>query len=248
MMRKVKQMNLKKNPELLPIVEWWEKEGKSTVAVVAILGACFLGWNMYKSYRQSQADAQSKALAQYFTVGELEEAVVKFKGGESENLLKVNLAKEYFKAERYEEALAVYTELDGAATEGLEGIGAIGRAYALEALEKYDEALAAFKDFQQKYPGNYLELTAKLGEARVICEKGDKESAAEMLKALKKRYKDDEVSEMRIEAAIDFVKRYVKRQKRSLIDAANAVANDLEKSGNAQDEKSSTQAPAPQAK
>jgi predicted negative regulator of RcsB-dependent stress response len=235
-------MNLKKNPELIPLVEWWEKDGKSTVAIVAILAACFLGWNMYKTYKQSQEDAQSRALAEYFTVGELEEAVIKFKGTKSENLLKINLAREYFKAERYEEALAIYAELENAETASLDGIAAIGKAYALDALEKYDEALAAFKAFQEKYSGNYLELTAKLGEARVVCEKGDKKAALELLEALKSQYKDEEISKLRIDSAIDLVKRYVKREKRTLIDAANAVAKDIEKQDAADKEKSSAPA------
>ena len=37
-------MNLKKYPELLPLVEWWEKDGLKTVSTVAVAALCVAGW------------------------------------------------------------------------------------------------------------------------------------------------------------------------------------------------------------
>ena len=217
-------MNLKKNPELIPLIEWWEKDGKSTLLTLAVVAAAFLGWQGWKHYQQTRAEDQSKALAECFTVGELENAVIEFKGTSSEKLLKIRLAKAYYTAERYEEALSVYTSLEGTSPEGFAGVAELGKAYSLEALEKYDEALEAFSSFVKNNGKSYLALTAKIGEARVTCEKGDKKTALEKLAALKEEFKGEEISLKRIEAAEDIVKRYVKREKRSLFDAANAVA------------------------
>ena len=37
-------MNLKNNPELIPLIEWWEKDGKQTVAMLAVAAVAFGGW------------------------------------------------------------------------------------------------------------------------------------------------------------------------------------------------------------
>ena len=50
-----------------------------------------------------------------------------------------------------------------------------------------------------------------------------------MLAALKKEVGTDEISKARVDAAEDLVKRYVKREKRTLFDAADAAAKSIEK-------------------
>lgn len=217
------KMNLKEHPELLPLVEWWEKDGKTTLAVLLAAAIAVLGWQGWKYHKASVNAEVMGAMGEAYTVEELEEAVSRFGGHASGGVFKFRLAKAYFSAERYEDALSIYTDLEAATPAGFEGVAAVGKAQCLEALEKYGEALTAFD--AAAAGGGFLKLTAELGAARCICQSGDKAKALERLATVKKSLsKGDEMSKARVEATEDFVKRYVKREKRSLFDAADAAA------------------------
>ena len=156
-------MNLKKNPELLPLVEWWEKDGKSTVTwllVAAIAVGGFYGW---KNYRAATRAAASEAVVSAITTDALEEAVAKFGKSQSGGVLKLRLAKSYFDAGRYEESLAQYDELVASAPDGFADVPVVGRAQCLEALGKFADAQAAFDEFAQSATNGCL--TLKIGRA-----------------------------------------------------------------------------------
>ena len=54
-------MNLKTNPELLPLVEWWEKDGKSTVIWLLVAAIAVGGWYGWKNHKAAvKAAAQQK--------------------------------------------------------------------------------------------------------------------------------------------------------------------------------------------
>ena len=127
------------------------------------------------------------AFEETFAPDELEESVAKFGSRAPGGLMKVKLAKAYFQAERYEEALALYEELEKAPPAGFEDVPPVGKAQCLEALEKYDEALAAFEAFAASNEKSYLRLTAQLGAARCVCEKGDKAKALKCLPRSRRR-------------------------------------------------------------
>ena len=220
-------MNLKKHPELIPVIEWWEKDGKSTVAILLAVGVALLAWQGWKYHQASVRAATARALVEAYTIEELEDASTKFKSGPSSGIFKIRLAKAYFAAERYQEALALYAEIKLNPPLGFEGIADIGVAQSLEALEKYDEALEKFDECAAK--GGYLALTAELGAIRSICQAGDKAKALERVEKVRKALEaGDEIGKARVDAIEDFVKRYVKREKRSIFDAADAAAKGLE--------------------
>lgn len=209
--RKDEKMNLKKNPELIPLIEWWEKDGKSTVLCLLVAAVAVGGWYGFKAHRASVKAAAADAVVNTFTTEEIEEASAKFAGNPVEGVLKLRLAKSYFDAGRYDEALATYEALAGKAPDGFEDIPAVGKAQALEALGRYDEALAAFDAFVQAKPKNYLTLTAQLGAVRCLCQKDDKKGALARIEELKTANKDDELLKARIEATETLVKRFEKK-------------------------------------
>lgn len=220
-------MNLKKHPELIPLIEWWEKDGKSTVAIVLAIGVAVLAWQGWKYHQSSVRAATSRALVEAYTIEELEDAATKFESSASGGIFKIRLAKAYFAAERYQEALDLYTELKSTPPFGFEGVAEVGMAQCLEALEKYPEALAIFEESAAK--GGYLALTAELGAIRSICQAGDKAKALERVEKLRKSLESgDEIAKARVDAIEDFVKRYVKREKRTIFEAADAAAKGLE--------------------
>ena len=204
--------------ELLPVIEWWEKDGKQTLAIVAVCGIAVLGYYGVKHHREAQAEAASEALLGATVVDERAEAASRYEGTKAGPAIRLQLAKAYFDAENYEMALGLYEKLVGHAPDGFEAAPELGKAMCLEALERYDEALAAFDAFAQAHSGSYQALTAKLGAARAIAAGGDKAKALERLDALKEEVKDDERAVARVEAAKQLVKRWEKREKRTLFD------------------------------
>ena len=201
-------MNLRTNPELLPLVEWWEKDGKSTVIWLLVAAIAVGGWYGWKNHRQAVKQAASDALVNAYTTEEIEDAVAKFSGSATEGALKLRLAKSYFDAGRYEEALAQYESLIGNAPDGFADIPAVGKAQCLEALGKFDEAAAAFDAFVEANPKSYLTLTAQLGAARCFVQQGDRAKALARIEALKQANKEDGIEKARIEATETAIKRF----------------------------------------
>lgn len=204
-------MNLRTNPELLPLVEWWEKDGKSTVIWLLVAAVAVGGWYGWKNHKAAVKAAASDALVNAYTTEEIEDAAAKFAGSATEGALKLRLAKSYFDAGRYEEALAQYEALIGNAPDGFADIPVVGRAQCLEALGKFDEAAKAFDAFAEASPKNYLTLTAQLGAARSFVQAGDKKKALARIEALKSANADDELSKARIEATETAIKRFEKK-------------------------------------
>ena len=204
-------MNLRTNPELLPLVEWWEKDGKSTVIWLLVAAIAVGGWYGWKNHKAAVKAAASDALVNAYTTEEIEDAVAKFAGSATEGALKLRLAKSYFDAGRYEEALAQYEALEGKAPDGFADIPAVGKAQCLEALGRFAEAQKAFDAFAEASPKNYLTLTAQLGAARSIAQQGDKKKALARIAAIKAANKNDELAKARVEATELAIKRFEKK-------------------------------------
>jgi len=203
-------MNLKENPELIPLIDWWEKDGKQTVICVLVAVLAVGGWYGWKAHRAAVKTAASSALVNAYTTEELEDAVNKFSGSATSGALKLRLAKSYFDANRYEEAMAVYEGLSGKAPDGFEDIPVVGKAQCLEALGRFAEAEKAFADFATAKPKNYLTLTAQLGAIRCQVQGDKKAEALKAIAALKEANKEEGLTKARIEQTEDFVKRYEK--------------------------------------
>ena len=202
---------MKIHPEFLPVVEWWEKDGKQITIYLAVAAIAVGGWYWWKGYQQSVRVAASDALVSSYTTEELEDSVARFSGSDAAGALKLRLAKSYFDAGRYEEALAQYEALCGNAPDGFADVPAVGRAQCLEALGKYGEAAKEFDAFAEANPKSFLKLTAQLGAARSIAQGGDKKKALARLEALKAANKGDQLALARIEATELSVKRYEKK-------------------------------------
>ena len=153
---------------------------------------------------------------------------MRYGGTKSGPALRMRLAKAYFDAERYEEALAEYERMDGSAPEGFEDVPSVGRAECLEALGRLEEAVKSYDAFAEAKPKSFLALTARLGAARCVAQLGDKAKALERLAAVKETVGDDESAKTLVESAEALVKRWEKREKTTLFDAADAAAKQIE--------------------
>lgn len=200
-------MNLKKYPEFIPVIDWWEKDGKKTVICLVAVLAVF---GIYKSIQAKVAStkaAAAEAVTAAYTTEELENAVADFGSKDAGGALKLRLAKNYFDNAKYEEALAQYEDAEKSGIPGFEAIPVVGKAHCLEALGKTDDALAAFDAFVEANPAHYLTLTAQLGGVRCLAAKGDKDGALKRLETLKAAVADDELAKARIEATEALIKR-----------------------------------------
>ncbi len=213
---------VKKAPELLPVWDWWGKEGRSTLTILLVAAVCVAGWYAFKNWKANRNMAANNALVNSFTVDELEEAVAKFGGSATGPALKLRLAKGYLDGERWEEAEKTYSDYIAAAgkDDAFVSLAMLGRAYALEGAGKIDEAS---KEFSLLAADTNLPVhaTAELGVARCMALKGDKDGAVKMLEAKK----DDQ----RAKNLLETIKRYDPNRKAvSLFDAANAAATKIE--------------------
>lgn len=186
------------------------QEIKSTLPWLLVAALAVGGYYGVKNYRASKKAAASQAVSCTYTTDEVEEAVSKFGSSDAGGVLKLRLAKKYYDEARFEEALDQYEAAAKAAPDGFGDIPAVGRAQCLEALQKYDDALAAYSDFAEANPKSCLALTARIGALRVTALKGDQPKALEGLKALKETLKDDEMAKLRVEKAEGVVKRLAK--------------------------------------
>lgn len=200
-------MNLKQYPEFIPVIEWWEKDGKTTVICLVAALAVFAGYKGVKAHVASVKAAASEALVSAYTTEEMEKAVADFGGKAAGGVLKLRLAKSYYDAGNFEAALEQYEDAAKGELNGFEAIPVVGQAQCLEAMGKTEEALAAFDAFVEANPKSYLTLTAQLGAARCLAAKGDKEGALKRLAALKDT--DDELAKARVEATETVVTRFV---------------------------------------
>ena len=198
------------NPEFLPLVEWWENSGKEYVIGLLIAAVAVGGWYGWKHHRASVRAAASDAITSTYTTEEIEEAVARFSGTPAEGALRIRLAKSYFDAGRYAEALSAYETLASDAPDGFADVPTVGRAQCLEALSRFEEAQKAFDAFAEANPSNFLALTAQLGAVRCMAQAGDKDKALARIESLRAANKGDEVSTARIEATESLVKRYEK--------------------------------------
>ena len=221
---------IKKAPELLPLWDWWVKEGKSTLTMLVLAGAVVGAFYGIRGYLRSRDAAANAALTNSYTTDDLEAAVSSYGSSKVGPALKLRLAKAYYDAERYQDAFDTYDALAANADKipAFADVAYIGRAYSLEGLKKYQEAREAYAAFakDESKTNSFLALSAKLGDARCQALAGDKDGAVKALDAIKATLKDDKLAEARVERLTDAIK--PGRSPRSLFDAADAAEKAIE--------------------
>ena len=213
-------------PELIPLYDWWKKEGKSWLVSLAIAGAVIGAFYGVKHWMKSREAAASSALSAATSADELEMAVAQYGSSKAGGLMRLRLAQAYFNDGRFQDAYDLYSQLAGSEPEGFTDNVKVGLAFSLEGLKKYSEAESAFRQFaaDEANANSYLLLTAKLGAARCKAQGGDKDGAVKELEEIKAGYDKDGMEANRIDSLIDACKRF---EPRSLFDAANAAAAQL---------------------
>lgn len=195
--------------ELLPVVEWWEKNGKRAIVVAVVAALCgiaYLAWTARKERAEmATAEATSATLQDWnavvsnpngadadATVEKMKETVGTYGTGNG-SVTKLLLADADFRMKKYDEALEIYDGLvkSGELPVAFADVPVVGRAQALEALSRFDEALKAFDEYTESEPDAYLTLNAQLGAARCLAQLGKKAEAVKRLEGLMAAKKAD---------------------------------------------------------
>ena len=204
--------------ELIPVIDWWQKDGKKTVALVACAGLVALVVNFWIS-RDKRLDAEASNYAygsENYSVQQLQDAVVTYAGRDVAGLIKLRLAKAYFADGEFEKALEVYTELvnEKSMPEAFAFAPERGVARSNEALNKWADAKVAYESIISSDKANpALQFDAKLGVARCVAFGGARDEAVKTLEALKASCSSDQVALDLIDQNLDVVKRWQKREK-----------------------------------
>lgn len=214
--------------ELLPVYDWWKTNGIQFVTTLAVILIALGGSWLFLQYRGSRLANCNKELLQASSVEDLESVIAKYGSTKAGNAARLRLAKAYFDASNYEEALNAYnTCLSKGAPDGFAEIAKLGRAHALEALNRLDEALASYQAFEKEFPNHFLVTQAKMGIARVYTLQGKKDEALKLIENLKAQKTDNSTWEMAVANLEAVIKRYEPHAPRSLFDAANDAAKTL---------------------
>jgi predicted negative regulator of RcsB-dependent stress response len=228
--------------ELLPLYDWWQANGGQLLITVLVAAVLCGGAFAYQQYRAGRSLGANKGVVEANTLEELESLVQKYGSTRAGNAARLRLAKAYYDASNFEESLAAYDAcLRKGAPKGFAEVAQLGRAHALEGLNRLDEALSAFQTFDKGQEGHFLQPQAKMGVARILTLQGKKDEAKKILENLKAQKTDNPTWEMTVANLEGVVNRYEARASRSLFDAADAAA----KQPPAKDQ--APQAPAPAA-
>lgn len=211
--------------ELLPLFDWWKANGSqfviTLVTVVVVAGGAFA----FKQVRDNKISGANKELLKANSLEDIESAVAQYGSTKAGNAARLRLAKAYYDASKYEEALKAYEVcLSKGAPKGFAEIAELGRAHALEGLNRLDDALAAYLAFDKASSDHYLQPQAQMGIARVYTMQGKKDEAKKLLETLKAKKTGTPAWEMAIASLEGVVDRYEPRAARSLFDAADAAS------------------------
>jgi len=214
--------------ELIPFYLWWREQGgrflANVLTALVVFGAVFGGYGWWTG---RNVDA-NKAFMEARSFVDLEEVVSSYGSTKIGNAARLRLAKAYFDAGKYEEALEAYDAcLAKGAPMGFAEVAQMGRACSLEATGQLDEAAAAYSAFEAENPEHFLVAEARMGRARVLTLQGQKEEAKRVLEVLKAEHTDEPMLEMAVSRLEGVIDRYEPRAARSLFDRADEAAREL---------------------
>lgn len=207
--------------ELLPIYDWWKTKGPAFLTALATAAVLAGGVFAFRAYRASKTAAANQAILKASSLEDLENVVAKYGATKAAGTARLRLAKAYYDASNYQAALQTYDEcLKKGTARAFREIAELGRAHALEGLNRLDEALSDFQRFEQQRTGHFLYPQAVMGAARVLAMLGRKDEAKNRIEKLKAEKTGDEAVEMAVANLDGVITRYEPRAERSLFDMA----------------------------
>ena len=186
---------VKAAPELLPLWDWWVKNGKSTIVTLVVAALCVVGFFGVRAYMASRNANASKALS--VPTEALAGAAADYGSSSVGVGLKLRLAKSHYDNDRFQDALDVYEAVikDVDKDDPFIDIAILGKAFSLEGLKKYPEAQEVFSAYATDEAKSHdgFRVIAQFGVAR--CKALQQKNPAEAetyLKGLKDAATDED--------------------------------------------------------
>lgn len=203
--------------ELIPVIDWWQKDGKKTVAIVACAGVVALAVHLWFARgKRLDVEASAYAYGAGHTVQQLQDAAARYSGRDVAGVIKLRLAKAYAAEGEFAKALEVYTALAGekSVPAAFAALPESGVAACNEALGNWAEAKKAYDSVAANAQADTtLVLDAKLGSARCLAFSGSRDEAVKVLEGMKTAAGGDQAAADLIGRNIDIVRRWEKREK-----------------------------------
>ncbi len=172
--------------ELLPLYDWYVKEGRSWLTTAAIVLLVVLALLAFRRHQGGKSSEASAALASAESVESLENLNAQYGRTKVGPLIRIALARAYYEAGNFELARTTFEEfVKRHGKHEMAPAARLGIAAALEGAQEFDQALAAFAAFDKEFPApHYLNALAAMGQARCLAALQRKEEALDTLDRL----------------------------------------------------------------
>ena len=203
--------------ELIPVIDWWQKDGKKTVALAACAGAVALAVYFWVA-REKRLDAEASeyAYGSNYTVQQLQDAADRYSGRDVAGMIKLRLARAYAAEGEFAKALEVFSAVaDGKSVPAAFAASPeFGIAKCKEALGDWAGAKAAYDSVAADGQADAtLVFEAKLGSARGLAFSGDRDGAVKALEEMKAAAGEDQAAVEAVDRSLDLAGRWQKREK-----------------------------------
>ena len=170
--------------ELAPVIDWWRENGSQFLMTICIVVIACVAASFFARRRAARAEAASAAIVSGDSIESLELAAGQYGSAKAGPVIKAELAKSYYDAGRYDDALEQYKALAKSSNAEVAAIAKVGIAECLEAKNDPDGASKAYDAFLAENPGSWLTPEATMGKARCLALAGDKDGAKKILEDL----------------------------------------------------------------
>lgn len=213
--------------ELLPVYDWYKKNGKDTLLYVIIALIAAIACTKGCDYIKNRNVTASAALINANDVESLENINGLYARTRVAPIISLRLAKAYYEAGNYAQAEEQYNAfLSKNSRHPLAPQAKLGRASSLEAEQKFDEAKDAYAELAaDKSAAIYPE--AILGQARCLAALNDKAAANDLLDRLAIDKKDTRW-ESQAETLRGVINRFSGFKSTSIYDQLSAASSDAD--------------------
>lgn len=204
--------------ELIPVIDWWQKDGKKTLLLLICAGLVAIGIYFWIA-KQNRLDCEASAFAygnRDYSVEELKSAAEMYGDREVAGMIKLRLAAKYMADNDFGNALDVYTGLidDKTVPAAFALVPEFAAARCNESLGKWTEAKKIYDAVIADGKASSADaFNARLGAARCLAFSGKRAEAVKDLETLKASCSADKVATLVVDGNIDAVKRWEPREK-----------------------------------
>lgn len=165
--------------ELIPVIQWWQRNGTKTLTILAVV----LGLSAILYYWKDTSEKNQDAAVVHFSQATIADdfAVVADADQAPSPAAAAAQARSLVNTCEYAAALEICENaLDKVEEPSLKAAFTMTKVHALEGEQRFDEALATLETLAP----SFLDTEATLVKARLLCQKGDKAAAKEVLAPL----------------------------------------------------------------